>query len=166
MPKILKVIKNPHPSLRKKSKEVDLKKDNLTGLEKLCDDMVETMLKSDGIGLAAPQISKNIRVIVVKTKDGPIFMINPELISKSLLKEFGEEGCLSVPHFYGQVKRHKKVTCQFCKITGEKTKLKAEGLFARVLQHEIDHLDGVLFIDKAKKLVEEEHGYKPQRNDK
>lgn len=155
MPKILNIITNPNPVLRRKSKVVDMKKDDLKKMSALCDDMTETMFKSDGVGLAAPQIGENIRAIVINTKDGPIFMINPEITSKSLLKEFGEEGCLSVPHFYGQVKRHKKITCQFCRLEGSKIKMKAEGLLARVIQHETDHLDGILFIDKAKKIVEE-----------
>ena len=79
-------------------------------------------------------------------------MINPEIVKASLTKVWGEEGCLSIPGVYGQVKRKKKIKCRFVDLDGQPRLIEAEGLLARVIQHEIDHLDGVLFIDKAKRL--------------
>jgi peptide deformylase len=112
--------------------------------------MKETMLKKDGVGLAAPQIGKNKRIITVNTKDGVIAMINPRILNKSFLKEWDEEGCLSVPGIYGKVKRSKKLKCEFFDMDKKKNIISAQGFFARIIQHEIDHLDGILFIDKAK----------------
>jgi len=152
MPKILKIIINPDPILRKKSADISLKQLNSKALKNLMADMSQTMLKKDGVGLAAPQIGKNIRLISVNTKDGPISIINPKITKKSLLKEWGEEGCLSVPDTHGEVKRHKKINCEFVDSDKNKKTIEAEGLMARIIQHEIDHLDGVLFIDKAKKI--------------
>ena len=114
--------------------------------------MAATMIKKDGVGLAAPQIGRHIRLIVVNTQDGPICLINPVLKQKSWRREWGEEGCLSVPDVFGQVKRYKKVVCVFYNQKGEKKIITAQGLLARILQHEIDHLDGILFIDKARHI--------------
>lgn len=147
MSKILPIITNPNPILRKKSAKI---KDITRQAQQLCLDMEKTMKEKDGVGLAAPQIGQNIRLIAVNIKDGAICMINPEIIKKSLTKEFGEEGCMSIPGVYGQVKRHKKITCQYLDKTGKIKKINAQGLLARVIQHEIDHLDGILFIDKSK----------------
>ena len=118
----------------------------------LLSDMALTMEKKDGVGLAAPQIGRNIRIIVVVSKNGPVFFINPKLNKKSFFKEWGEEGCLSVPLEFGDVKRHKSVTCEYFNQKGDKKTIVAQGLMARILQHEIDHLDGILFIDKAKNI--------------
>jgi peptide deformylase len=150
MPKLLKIIKNPNPILRKKSILVDLKKINEKDFKILIEDMKHTMLKKDGVGLAAPQIGKNKRIITVNTKDGVIAMINPRILNKSFLKEWDEEGCLSVPGIYGKVKRSKKLKCEFFDMDKKKNIISAQGFFARIIQHEIDHLDGILFIDKAK----------------
>jgi peptide deformylase len=150
MPNLLKIIKNPNPILRKKSILVDLKKINEKDFKILIEDMKHTMLKKDGVGLAAPQIGKNKRIITVNTKDGVIAMINPRILNKSFLKEWDEEGCLSVPGIYGKVKRSKKLKCEFFDMDKKKNIISAQGFFARIIQHEIDHLDGILFIDKAK----------------
>lgn len=147
MAKIYKIIKHPAASLRKKSKNVDVSKIGSKEFLMFYRNMVETMLKNDGIGLAAPQIGKNIRVAVINTADGPICLVNPKIIKTSLTKEIGEEGCLSVPGVYGKVKRHKKVVCNYINEKKEAVAIEASGLFARVIQHELDHLDGVLFID-------------------
>ena len=146
--KILPIIINPNPILRKKS--VEIKQTKSKQFQQLCLDIGRTMKEKDGVGLAAPQIGKNIRLIVINTKDGHVCMINPEITKKSWVKEWGEEGCLSVPGVFGQVKRHKKINCQYLDKTGKEIKIIVYGLMARVIQHEIDHLDGVLFIDKAK----------------
>jgi len=152
MAKILTILSIPSPSLREKSIAVDLEKIKSKKLKELSADMAKTMKEKDGVGLAAPQVGKNIRLIVVNTKDGIICMINPKITKKSWAKEWGEEGCLSVPGVYGHVKRCKKVNCIYFNKEGIKTKIQAEGLMAVVIQHETDHLDGILFIDKAKEI--------------
>lgn len=156
MSKILPIVTNPSPILRQKSREINLEELKKQEFQDFCDDMKKTMKEKDGVGLAAPQVGENIRLIVVSEKNGPICMINPKITKKSLRKEWDEEGCLSVPGYYGKVKRCKKLTCEYTDRAGNKTKINAEGLFARVMLHEIDHLDGVLFIDKAKNLKEVE----------
>jgi len=150
---MLNIITIPNPLLRQKSLTI---KDPLAQeIQDLLPEMTETMIKKDGVGLAAPQIGLNIRLIVVRHKDNDIIMINPEILKKSLFKEWDEEGCLSVPGVFGQVKRHKKLTVRYLDSDGKSQQLEAEGFFARVIQHEVDHLNGVLFIDKAKDLREE-----------
>jgi peptide deformylase len=144
---ILKIITAPNSRLRKKSKEISLKE--IPDFSKLISALEKTMMATDGAGLAAPQIGKNIRLAVINSKDGPICLINPKINRKSWAKEFGQEGCLSIPGVFGKVKRHKKITLTYYDRSGIKIKQTAEGLMARVMQHEIDHLDGILFIDKA-----------------
>lgn len=152
MAKVLTIKIDPDPILRKESSP--LQQHTITSAEKkeLCEDMTETMKRKDGIGLAAPQVGKNIRIIVVNSPDGPICMINPQLTKRSFAKEWGEEGCLSVPNTFGQVRRHKKINCIYLDTNGKQRKMRAEDLLARVIQHEIDHLDGILFTDKAKNI--------------
>lgn len=123
-------------------------------LKALLDDMAETMYKSNGIGLAAPQIGRAIRVVVIDVGEGLIEMINP-LITHREGKVIDSEGCLSVPNIFGDVERAEKVTVEFTNRFGKRKKLKAEQLLARCIQHELDHLDGVLFIDIAKSLRQE-----------
>ena len=123
-------------------------------LKALLDDMAETMYRSNGIGLAAPQIGKAIRVVVIDVSEGLIEMINP-LITHREGKVIDSEGCLSVPNIFGDVERAEKVTVEFTNRFGKRKKLKAEQLLARCIQHELDHLDGVLFIDIAKSLRQE-----------
>ncbi len=149
----MKIITHPNPILRKKSKP--LKKGQILKPEfrDLCAEMAETMVCEDGIGLAAPQIGKNIRLIVVNTDDGPLCMINPSIKARSMWTEWGEEGCLSLPGVFGEVKRHRWVRCQFMNLDGRIISIKARKLLARVIQHEIDHLDGILFIDKARNIT-------------
>ena len=148
---ILKIIAIPNPILRKKSKEINLKGINDRSFIKLVSAMEKTMLKTDGAGLAAPQIGENIRLAIVNCKDGPICLINPKIIKKSWTKELGQEGCLSIPEIFGEVKRHKKISLIYYDRAGKKIKQNCQGLMARVIQHEIDHLDGILFIDKMVK---------------
>ena len=116
------------------------------------------MLKEDGIGIAAPQVAKSIQMIVVNHKDGPLVLINPKVKSKSMRIEIAEEGCLSVPGIFGLVKRSKKAKVEALDKDGKNVEIKAEGILARVLLHEIDHLKGILFIDKViKKTRDPEH---------
>lgn len=146
---ILSVITHPNEILRQKAKEVvDIKSKEI---QQLIPDMVETMIEEDGIGLAAPQINKSIRMIAVNTKEGPFILINPKITKKSWKKEVGEEGCLSVPGVFGLVKRSKEIIVKFLDQNGKEQKLKAKDMLARVVQHEVDHLNGVLFIDKLEK---------------
>jgi len=152
MSKILKVLTKENPNLRKKSAKIRQEIISSDELNALIDDMSLTMKKKDGIGLAAPQIGRNWRLICIAYKDDVLALINPEIVKKSWKKEWDEEGCLSVPKTFGQVKRHHSVVCNFIDKDGNKNILEAEGLLARILQHEIDHLDGVLFIDRAKKI--------------
>ena len=149
IPQILPVIICPNPILYKKSVKIE-KFDN--NLKKFADDLAVTMKYKDGVGLAAPQVAKNIRIIVVMIKDGPIVFCNPIIFKKSQSMEWGEEGCLSIPNTFGEVKRHKEISVKFQDIKGNEKTVNAKGLFARIIQHEVDHLDGILFIDK-KNLV-------------
>jgi len=145
---ILEIKKFNDPVLRKKCekvKEVDKK------VIKLIVDMVQTMKEGQGIGLAAPQVGVSKRVIVVQTDLGGqriLALVNPKIIKKSQEKEMDEEGCLSFPGIFLEIKRAKEVEIEGLDIKGKKIKLKAKGLLARVFQHEIDHLDGILFIDR------------------
>lgn len=150
---ILSILIEPDKRLRQLSDKVSLKAISDKDFGKFLDNMVETMIAKDGVGLAAPQVGENIRVITVNTKQGPLAMLNPEITKKSLSKDWDEEGCLSVPNTWGQVKRHRTVHCQFFDRAGQKQKIEASGLLARVIQHEVDHLDGILFIDKAKDIA-------------
>jgi len=160
---ILKIITQPNPILRKKSSEINLNEIKSREFKRLFSAMAKTMLKTDGVGLAAPQIGRNIRLAVINSKDGVICLINPKITKKSWARELGEEGCLSIPGVFGKVKRHKKITLRFYNQDEKKIKLTAQGLMARVMQHEINHLDGILFIDKAVE-IEKKSQYKPNRN--
>lgn len=124
----------------------------------LVDDMMETMYKAPGIGLAAPQVGVLERLIVVDVTDhktekpNPIAMVNPELIWKSDELAVTQEGCLSIPEYYAEVTRPKMVRVRYVDRAGEVQELDADGLLATCLQHEIDHLNGVLFIDHLSML--------------
>ncbi len=134
------------PILRKISREVTVFDEKL---QILVDDMIETMHHADGVGLAAPQIGVLKRVIVIDLYDeeGPMALINPRFLEQNGL-QMEEEGCLSLPGRHGVVKRPLSVTVQFEDVDGESYEISGEELLARVLCHEIDHLDGVLYIDK------------------
>lgn len=160
---ILKILTQPDPILRKKSVAINPEIIKSREFKSLVSSMAKTMVKTDGVGLAAPQIGKNIRLAVINSKDGVLCLFNPKITKKSWARELGEEGCLSIPNIFGKVKRHKKICLTFYNQEGKKTKLTAEGLMARVLQHEIDHLDGILFIDKAVD-IEKKPQSQPNRN--
>ncbi|MDP3985384.1 MAG: peptide deformylase [bacterium] len=147
------IITEPNPLLRKISAPVPVGKISTPEFQKLLDDMTETMYIADGVGLAAPQIGLSERIIIVETGDHkPAAYINPEIIKTSFRTTMSEEGCLSVPGIYGVVKRHRGVTAKALDRTGKEVTIKTGGLFAIILQHEIDHLNGILFIDKAEKI--------------
>jgi len=150
---ILPIIKYPNKNLRKKSQ--DLSKEQILSPETqgFIVNLIETMFKEDGLGLAAVQVDKHWNMFAVATEDGPMVFINPKIVYKSWLKETDEEGCLSVPGVYGLVKRPKTVIIKALDRNGNKLSMKAKGLFARVLQHEADHTQGVLFIDKTNKIT-------------
>lgn len=114
----------------------------------LLDDMAETMYKAEGVGLAAPQVGILRRVCVVDVGDGLIELINPVITEKSGSQK-GNEGCLSVPDRFEEVTRPNKVTVKAQNRMGENTEIKAEGFLARAFCHEIDHLDGILYIDRV-----------------
>ncbi len=134
--------------LRQKSKDFDLSLLTDVSWRAFLKDLKETMAEADGIGLAAPQIGQAVRIIAVDFEGETKIMVNPKIIKKSWLTETAEEGCLSVPKIYGQVKRHKKIKVEFFDEAGRPHRLAVRHLIARIIQHEIDHLDGILFIDK------------------
>ena len=116
--------------------------------------MEETMKDHDGIGLAAPQIGKSIRFTIIKTEDGILPLVNPRVVRRSITKDIMEECCLSIPGVYGEVKRSQSIKVITQDIAGKEFRYTDKGMFARVIQHEVDHLNGVLFIDKAIKINE------------
>ena len=142
---IRNIIKEGNPALREVCKEVTVFDDKLG---ELIDDMVDTMFKANGVGLAAPQISILKRVVVVSVDGKTIYeMVNPK-ITMTTGSQLSNEGCLSVPDRYGVVERPKKVVVEYYDRHGEKFKVKASGFLATTFCHELDHLDGVLYIDK------------------
>ena len=145
---IYKIIEKDDELLRQQSKLVPKINSNVI---KLLNNMLETMYKAGGVGLAAPQVGVLKRVIVIDVGEGPVKLINPEIVASSG-SQTDAEGCLSCPGLTGEVKRAKKVTVKGLSPEGEEVIIEAEELFARALQHEIDHLNGILFIDKAKRL--------------
>jgi peptide deformylase len=149
---IMKVLHEPSKELRVVSKPVLLDRVGTKEMAKLISDMKATMEKENGVGIAAPQVGIHDRVIIVETKDGPTAFINPEITERAFKLVDSEEGCLSVPGCWGIVKRHRSVTVKAIKEDGAKVQFKAAGLEAIIFQHEIDHLDGILFIDRATDL--------------
>lgn len=141
---ILKIKKYPDPILRQKC---ELVKKVTEEIKKLIDDMLETMHKNNGIGLAAPQVGIKKRIIVIDVGDGPLALVNPKIIKREG-KDILEEGCLSLPGIFVQVKRASKITIEGLDRDGKKVSIEATYLAARALQHETDHLNGILIIDK------------------
>lgn len=144
----------PDPILRVVSKPVERFD---AGLRKFADDMFATMYDAPGIGLAAIQVAEPIRMVVIDlAKEGdapePLIFINPVIVERSDMPGFYEEGCLSIPDYYAEVERPENVRVTYQDIDGKPQEIKADGLMATCLQHEIDHLDGILFIDHISKL--------------
>lgn len=150
---MMRILHDPEPTLRVKSTEMDPGDIQTPETQKLIDEMIETMRKANGVGIAAPQVGVNKRLIVVDDGSGLGVFVNPRLTSRSARIIDFEEGCLSVPGVWGIVKRHKKVHVKALDRTGKKVVLKADGLLSIIFQHEIDHLDGVLFIDRVERLL-------------
>jgi len=161
------IVTLPDPVLRRKARPIT-KLDS--DLQTLIDDMIETMREAPGVGLAAPQVNIPERLIVVEygeeeeDENGEVIekpkklfaVINPEIVKFSKETETGVEGCLSIPGLVGEVERYSKVQVKGLNRRGQPVKIKAEGWLARIFQHEIDHLDGVLFPDRATQV------WKPQ----
>lgn len=142
---IKEIVKYPNPILRKRSEEI---REITEEIKKLAQDMKEVMLVNQGRGLAAPQVGLLKRIIVVQSIQGPQVFFNPKIIKKSRETIIEEEGCLSFPGLFLKIKRAKEVVISSLNEKGEKISLKTEGLSARIFQHEIDHLDGILIIDR------------------
>ncbi len=148
------IVIEPDPILRKKSESLEKVDDEL---RTLLDDMLETMYAAPGIGLAAVQVGILKRLIVIdiskeKEKKNPIFLINPEIISLSKNTSIYEEGCLSLPGHFAEIERPTECQIKYIDYNGKRKELKANGLLATCIQHEIDHLNGILFIDYLSKL--------------
>ena len=165
------IVQNGHKALREKAKDVPIGEITGKKIQKVILDMKKALLsQDDGVAIAAPQIGEELRIFVVsgrafdigtgdyeENKDNPIasdiVFINPVITKLSKDKEEMDEGCLSVRYLYGKVKRSKKASIEAYDENGKKFKRGASGLLAQIFQHETDHLDGVLFIDKAKDVV-------------
>src|SRR3989338_1273959 len=145
---ILKIVTVPDPILTKKT---ELVKKIDQAVLKLVQDMIDTCRKANGIGLAAPQIGKSIRLCVINLEHlglAPFPLINPRVIKKSPKQTEMEEGCLSIPGIYGIVKRPEKIKVKALNLAGESMEFETDGLLSKVIQHEVDHLDGILITSK------------------
>jgi peptide deformylase len=154
---LMEIITLPNPILRRKAHKVtDFGKE----YRLLVDNMIETMREAPGVGLAAPQVAISSRVIVVEYGDDEdetipkklYVLANPEIVEKSEEKVLGIEGCLSVPDLIGEVERHETITVKGQNRQGQLVKIKATGWLARIFQHEIDHLDGIVYTDLTEKI--------------
>jgi peptide deformylase len=150
---IKKILTEPDPFLRQKSENVD-KVDK--EVRKLIDDMLDTMYAAPGIGLAAIQVGVPKRIIVIdlskEEEKNPLYFVNPKIILKSDTKATYEEGCLSVPGQFAEIDRPDQCLVNYLDYNGKQQELNAEGLLATCIQHEMDHLEGILFIDYLSKL--------------
>ena len=155
---IREIVAMPQPVLRRKARKVT---DFGPDLQVLIDDMVETMRQAPGVGLAAPQIDESLRVVVVEyhekedDEESPLKLytvVNPEITRRSEETLVGTEGCLSVPGILGDVERAEAITVKGFNRHGQPVTIKPKGWMARIFQHEIDHLDGILFVDRAEKI--------------
>jgi len=155
------IVTLPEPVLRRKARKVA---EFGPELQTLIDDMVETMREAPGVGLAAPQVNAPLRVIVIEYGDEEnqevppklYTMVNPEITRYSSETDVGVEGCLSIPGFVGDVERAESITVRGLNRYGQPVRVKAKGWLARIFQHEVDHLDGVLFTDRAERVWKSE----------
>lgn len=151
------IIVDPNPILRKVGRRITPSDFDDPKFTEMFQDLIDTMYERDGVGIAAPQIGQSIQVCAVakdytEDKKRDLILVNPVWQKKSITRVWGEEGCFSVPNIFGKVKRCKKIIVSAIDDTGKPIKFEANDFFARVIQHEVDHLNGVLFIDKAKDL--------------
>jgi peptide deformylase len=151
---ILDIVLEGDPRLRQKATKIRQVDDSL---RRIAADMHETMLDAPGVGLAGPQVGVMRRIVVVHLPAGYIndddpevtlTLINPEII-KGFGREVGQEGCLSIPRWVGMVPRFESITVKAMDLNNKHVRMKAEGMLARVIQHEVDHLDGILFVDRV-----------------
>ena len=164
---VREIITLPNDALRRRAHKVT---DYGPDLQTLIDDMVETMRVAPGVGLAGPQLAVSQRVIVVEFGDEEDeevppklhIVVNPEIKRPSRETVLGQEGCLSIPGYVGEVERAKSVTVRGHNRRGHKIKITAQGWLARIFQHEVDHLNGVLFVDKAETIISLEELEKQQ----
>jgi peptide deformylase len=147
------ILTEPTPSLRQRSRELEVGEITTPKFQAYLDRLIHTMKHADGVGIASPQVGENVRAIVVNMPQGAECFINPEITKKSEAMTESEEGCLSIPGKYGMVSRHKKVSIRALNRHGRRLEFEAKQFPAIVFQHEIDHLDGILFIDKAKNIT-------------
>lgn len=159
---VLPITKHPDPLLREKSREVTLDELKSPETQTLIDDMIETMWDVDGIGLAGVQVGKPIRLAIITENETPIVIVNPVVKKRSFKKEPLGQGCLSVPGYNGTVRRPRSITISALNREGEEMTFTGEGLVSHIIQHEIDHMNGTLFFDKAKNL---EPGHPDDKND-
>ena len=150
------IVKLPDPILRKNSAPIETVDADVRAL---LDDMLETMYEAPGIGLAAVQVGVLKRIITVdicrdeETEEhNPIFLVNPEIVDQSDERSVYEEGCLSIPDYFAEIERPATIRVRYVDYDGKRQELEADGLLATVIQHEVDHLDGTLFIDHLSKL--------------
>jgi peptide deformylase len=158
---ILKVARMGHPVLRAKARPLEKAEIRTAAMQKLIDDMIDTMSEYHGVGLAAPQIHEGLRIFVAALDAGdddedeadPIALINPEItvVGSDVVEDW--EGCLSIPDIRGRVPRAREIKVRAFDRTGARIELSAHDFPARVIQHETDHLDGVLFFDRMKSLA-------------
>lgn len=147
---VYQIVRIGENILKEKAQEVTKITPNT---HKLLDNMADTMYEANGVGLAAPQIGIPKRVVVIDIGDGLFELINPVIIKKAG-EEVEQEGCLSIPNLVGDVRRAKKIVAQALNRDGELMEYEVEGLLARAFQHEIDHLNGILFVDVAEKVYD------------
>ena len=155
---ILKIFTHPEPVLNKKTDPISIQKIKEPEFQKFIDDMAETMYVEDGVVLAAPQIGQSLKICIISKEYSldhkDLILINPIWEKLSRFQAWDSEGCLSVPGVFGKVKRYRRIKIEALDRNGEKIAFEANSFFARIIQHECDHLDGVLFIEKAKNLEE------------
>ncbi len=156
---ILNITTEPSPLLHQVSKNLTKEEIRSKKINGFIKDLTETMYAKDGVGIASVQVGNPIQLCIIAKNFTPekisdLVLINPTFIKASILRSWDEEGCLSVLNMYGSVRRFKKIKVSALNIKGKKIEFTATEFFARIIQHEIDHLNGVLFIEKAKKMHE------------
>jgi peptide deformylase len=143
----VEILQHPNPALKQRAEEVDARIDPT--LARLAHEMAKAMYEAPGVGLAATQVGVQKRVVVVDIDDGLVVLCNPRMVETSEDTELDDEGCLSLPGITVPVERSVSVVCEATDLEGNPLRIEGEGLLSRVIQHEIDHLDGMLIIDRA-----------------